>query len=76
MRHNIIPRNPSNFVTFPIKQPIFNGLVEGKILTGNPWVFTIKNYRLSGFNFPIIQFYDYIIKQISEAISFISNIFL
>jgi len=30
----------------------------GKILTGNPWVFTIKKKGLSGFNFPIIQFYE------------------
>ena len=30
----------------------------GKILTGNPWVFTIKLVGLSGFNFPIIQFYE------------------
>ena len=30
----------------------------GKILTGNPWVFTIKLIGVSGVNFPIIQFYD------------------
>ena len=33
---------------------------HGKILTGNPWVFTIKFDGLSGSNFPIIQFYDII----------------
>ena len=38
--------------------PGINGLGEGKILTGNPWVFTIKyTVGLSGVNFPIIQFY-------------------
>ena len=34
---------------------------HGKIFTGNPWflhVFTMKYIRLSGFNFPIIQFYE------------------
>ena len=30
----------------------------GKIETGKPWVFTIKLFGLSGFNFPIIQFYE------------------
>ena len=32
--------------------------IWGKILTGNPWLFTIKLVGLSGKNFPIIQFYD------------------
>ena len=31
----------------------------GKILTGNPWVFTIKLIGLSGVNFPIIQFIQF-----------------
>ena len=30
----------------------------GKILTGNPWVFTIKLIGVSSFNCPIIQFHE------------------
>ena len=35
------------------------GTLLGNILTGNPWVFTIKLLGLSGSNFPIIQFYEF-----------------
>ena len=46
-------------IRFVYQLQTFIGLVFfGTILTGNPWVFTIKLIGLSGWNCPIIQFYE------------------